>query len=193
MSSSPARARSASRRPSNSPGGESTSESSTPYTIHRNTRKPLAYNPVRSRCSRAWECCNRILDAATQMYGQLVYVNGEKVAHARVRNARRHTVRLHRDSAVRHRADPARGARHARRADRTGAAGYRLRTGRRRCDRHAGRRPRASRRCARGISIGADGAHSAVRKALGLTFEGAAFEEQYMLGDVEVDWSLPRG
>ena len=41
--------------------------------------------------------------------------------------------------------------------------------------------------------IGADGAHSAVRKALGLTFEGAAFEEQYMLGDVEVDWSMPRG
>ncbi|BBX02351.1 pentachlorophenol monooxygenase [Mycolicibacterium moriokaense] len=41
--------------------------------------------------------------------------------------------------------------------------------------------------------IGADGAHSTVRKALGLTFEGAAFEEQYMLGDVEVDWSMPRG
>ncbi len=41
--------------------------------------------------------------------------------------------------------------------------------------------------------IGADGAHSTVRKALGLTFEGAAFEEQYMLGDVEVDWSVPPG
>jgi pentachlorophenol monooxygenase len=41
--------------------------------------------------------------------------------------------------------------------------------------------------------IGADGAHSTVRKALGLTFEGGAFEEQYMLGDVEVDWSLPAG
>ncbi|MBO0675967.1 FAD-dependent monooxygenase [Mycolicibacterium sp. S2-37] len=41
--------------------------------------------------------------------------------------------------------------------------------------------------------IGADGAHSVVRKALGLTFEGAAFSEQYMLGDVEVDWSQPRG
>jgi pentachlorophenol monooxygenase len=41
--------------------------------------------------------------------------------------------------------------------------------------------------------IGADGAHSVVRKTLGLTFEGAAFEEQYMLGDVEVDWSVPRG
>ena len=41
--------------------------------------------------------------------------------------------------------------------------------------------------------IGADGAHSVVRKTLGCAFEGAAFEEQYMLGDVEVDWSLPRG
>lgn len=41
--------------------------------------------------------------------------------------------------------------------------------------------------------VGADDAHSAVRKGLGLTFEGAAFEEQHMLADVEVDWSLPRG
>lgn len=41
--------------------------------------------------------------------------------------------------------------------------------------------------------VGADGAHSVVRKTLGLTFEGAAFEEQYMLGDVEVDWSMPAG
>lgn len=39
--------------------------------------------------------------------------------------------------------------------------------------------------------IGADGAHSLVRKSLGLSFEGGAFDEQYMLGDVEVDWSLP--
>jgi 2-polyprenyl-6-methoxyphenol hydroxylase-like FAD-dependent oxidoreductase len=41
--------------------------------------------------------------------------------------------------------------------------------------------------------VGADGAHSVVRRTLGLTFEGAAFEEQYMLGDVEVDWSMPPG
>jgi FAD binding domain len=41
--------------------------------------------------------------------------------------------------------------------------------------------------------VGADGAHSAVRKGLGLASEGAAFEEQYMLGDVEVDWSIPAG
>lgn len=41
--------------------------------------------------------------------------------------------------------------------------------------------------------IGADGAHSAVRKGLGLSFEGAAFAEQYMLGDVELDWTVPPG
>lgn len=32
-----------------------------------------------------------------------------------------------------------------------------------------------------------------MRRTLGLSFEGAAFAEQYMLGDVEVDWNLPRG
>jgi 2-polyprenyl-6-methoxyphenol hydroxylase-like FAD-dependent oxidoreductase len=43
--------------------------------------------------------------------------------------------------------------------------------------------------------VGCDGAHSIVRKTLGCTFEGGAFEESYMLGDVEVegDWSQPRG
>lgn len=41
--------------------------------------------------------------------------------------------------------------------------------------------------------VGADGAHSVVRKTLGLSFEGGAFTEEYMLGDVEVDWSLPAG
>ena len=41
--------------------------------------------------------------------------------------------------------------------------------------------------------VGCDGAHSVVRKGLGLTFEGAAFAESFMLGDVEVDWSVPSG
>ncbi|MFD3745715.1 FAD-dependent monooxygenase [Nocardia sp. NPDC058633] len=41
--------------------------------------------------------------------------------------------------------------------------------------------------------VGCDGAHSTVRKSLGLSFEGAAFAEQYMLGDVELDWSQPHG
>ncbi|MGW6913960.1 FAD-dependent monooxygenase [Kitasatospora sp. NPDC054939] len=41
--------------------------------------------------------------------------------------------------------------------------------------------------------VGCDGAHSRVRRAVGLRFEGDAFPEQYMLGDVEVDWDLPPG
>ncbi|WP_328664563.1 FAD-dependent monooxygenase [Streptomyces sp. NBC_00328] len=41
--------------------------------------------------------------------------------------------------------------------------------------------------------VGCDGAHSIVRKKLGLAFEGSAFPEEYMLGDVEVDWDLPQG
>ena len=44
-----------------------------------------------------------------------------------------------------------------------------------------------------GHLVGCDGAHSIVRKGLGLTFEGGAFEEQYMLGDVDVDWHQPAG
>ncbi|MGW8884604.1 FAD-dependent monooxygenase [Streptomyces sp. NPDC055749] len=41
--------------------------------------------------------------------------------------------------------------------------------------------------------IGCDGAHSNVRKGLGLAFEGGAFPEEYMLADVEADWDLPHG
>ncbi|RPE29297.1 FAD-dependent monooxygenase [Kitasatospora cineracea] len=41
--------------------------------------------------------------------------------------------------------------------------------------------------------VGCDGAHSTVRKAAGIAFDGDAFPEQYMLGDVELDWDLPPG
>ncbi|WP_037646134.1 FAD-dependent monooxygenase [Streptomyces exfoliatus] len=44
-----------------------------------------------------------------------------------------------------------------------------------------------------GYLIGCDGAHSIVRKQLGLAFEGGAFPEEYMLADVETDWDLPYG
>ncbi|WP_406282114.1 FAD-dependent monooxygenase [Streptomyces sp. NBC_00209] len=44
-----------------------------------------------------------------------------------------------------------------------------------------------------GYLVGCDGAHSAVRKGLGLSFEGGAFGEEYMLADVEADWDLPYG
>ncbi|MGR4878397.1 FAD-dependent monooxygenase [Streptomyces sp. LARHCF249] len=41
--------------------------------------------------------------------------------------------------------------------------------------------------------VGCDGAHSIVRKGLGLSYEGGAFPEEFMLADVEVDWDLPHG
>src|SRR5215469_11623047 len=41
--------------------------------------------------------------------------------------------------------------------------------------------------------IGCDGAHSAVRRALGIAFEGDAFPMSFMLGDVHIAWDLPRG
>lgn len=41
--------------------------------------------------------------------------------------------------------------------------------------------------------VGCDGAHSLVRKGLGLSFEGGAFPEEYMLADAAVDWDLPYG
>jgi 2-polyprenyl-6-methoxyphenol hydroxylase-like FAD-dependent oxidoreductase len=41
--------------------------------------------------------------------------------------------------------------------------------------------------------VGCDGAHSTVRQALGLRFEGGLgrFPQVFMLGDVELDWDLP--
>ncbi len=41
--------------------------------------------------------------------------------------------------------------------------------------------------------IGCDGAHSAVRRALGVAFEGDAFPVEFMLGDVAIAWDVPRG
>ena len=38
--------------------------------------------------------------------------------------------------------------------------------------------------------IGADGAHSMVRKALGLTFEGAAYPQAFLLADCKVEWPI---
>lgn len=41
--------------------------------------------------------------------------------------------------------------------------------------------------------VGCDGAHSSVRQALGISFEGDAFPAMFMLGDVHIAWDLPRG
>jgi 2-polyprenyl-6-methoxyphenol hydroxylase-like FAD-dependent oxidoreductase len=41
--------------------------------------------------------------------------------------------------------------------------------------------------------VGCDGAHSAVRHALDIGFPGDRFPMEFMLGDVVVDWDVPRG
>lgn len=41
--------------------------------------------------------------------------------------------------------------------------------------------------------IGCDGAHSTVRSAAGIGFVGDAYPMSFMLGDVRIDWDLPRG
>jgi 2-polyprenyl-6-methoxyphenol hydroxylase-like FAD-dependent oxidoreductase len=38
--------------------------------------------------------------------------------------------------------------------------------------------------------VGCDGAHSTVRKAIGLSFEGKTYEQHFVLADVRLDWSL---
>ena len=39
--------------------------------------------------------------------------------------------------------------------------------------------------------VGCDGAHSPVRRALGLKFEGSTFERLFYVADVELDWHFP--
>jgi 2-polyprenyl-6-methoxyphenol hydroxylase-like FAD-dependent oxidoreductase len=135
---------------------------------------------------------NRILDAAVQMFGQLVYVNGEQVAQVEfgtpadipfgfVAIPQYATERILREELAMHGVQVERGVR---------VGGFEQDTDGVTATLDAGGGQQVVR--ARYL-VGADGAHSAVRKALGLTFEGAAFDEQYMLGDVEVDWSVPRG
>lgn len=134
----------------------------------------------------------RILDAALLMRGQIVYVNGERVAQLDmtlpddvpfgfIAIPQYATEAILRDELARHGVQVQRGVRVAGFEQDADGVTATL----------AGDAGEQTVRAA--YLIGADGAHSAVRKGLGLTFEGAAFEEQYMLGDVEVDWSMPRG
>jgi 2-polyprenyl-6-methoxyphenol hydroxylase-like FAD-dependent oxidoreductase len=39
-----------------------------------------------------------------------------------------------------------------------------------------------------GWLIGCDGVHSHIRKASGIAFEGSAYQEEFLLGDVDLDW-----
>jgi pentachlorophenol monooxygenase len=135
---------------------------------------------------------NRILDAATEMFGQIVYVNGEKVADLEfatpgdipfgfIAIPQYATESILREELAMHGVQVERGLRVTGfDQDPDGVTAT--------LDGDGGQLTVRA-----GYLVGADGAHSVIRKTLGLTFEGAAFEEQYMLGDVEVDWSLPRG
>jgi len=41
--------------------------------------------------------------------------------------------------------------------------------------------------------VGCDGAHSIVRDAIGATFDGTAYPETFLLGDVRLDWDMKEG
>lgn len=41
--------------------------------------------------------------------------------------------------------------------------------------------------------LGCDGAHSAVRKAIGLPFEGSTYSDEFIMADAKLDWDLPDG
>jgi 2-polyprenyl-6-methoxyphenol hydroxylase-like FAD-dependent oxidoreductase len=134
----------------------------------------------------------RIMDAAVQMRGQIVYVNGNKTAQLDlslpddvpfgfVAIPQYATERILREELAMRGVQVERGLRLAGFEQDSDGVTATL-TG-----------EDSERTVRAGYLVGADGAHSTVRKTLGLTFEGAAFEEQYMLGDVEVDWSVPQG
>ena len=41
-----------------------------------------------------------------------------------------------------------------------------------------------------GVLVGCDGAHSRVRKALGISFDGVQYPDHFLLADLDIDWSL---
>jgi 2-polyprenyl-6-methoxyphenol hydroxylase-like FAD-dependent oxidoreductase len=150
---------------------------------------------IQPRTLELWESAGvltRALDAAIPMHGQLVFVNGEEVARIElalppevpygfIALPQYETERLL--------------------AERLTELGGRVERGIELLDFTEDadgvtavlRGPGGESRERVGYLVGCDGAHSVVRKGLGLAFEGAAFPEQFMLGDVEVDWNQPRG
>lgn len=134
----------------------------------------------------------QILDAAVPFHGQIVYVNGEPAGQADfalpedvpfgfIGLPQYSTERVLREELATRGVPIERGVRLAGFEQDTGGVTATLEG------------PDGQQTVRAQYLLGADGAHSVVRKTLGLTFEGAAFDEQYMLGDVEVDWSQPPG
>jgi 2-polyprenyl-6-methoxyphenol hydroxylase-like FAD-dependent oxidoreductase len=150
---------------------------------------------VQPRTLELWEAAGvltRALDAATPMYGQLLYVNGSPVG--------RIELALPPDVPYGFIALPQYETERLL-AERLAELGGRVERGVELVgfDQDAGgvtavlRAPGGETQVRAGYLIGCDGAHSLVRKGLGTEFAGDAFPEEYMLGDVEVDWDLPAG
>jgi 2-polyprenyl-6-methoxyphenol hydroxylase-like FAD-dependent oxidoreductase len=150
---------------------------------------------VQPRTLELWEAAGvlpAVLDAALPIRGQIVYRNGEQVAamdlalppdmaYGFAALPQYETERLLREALARHGCAPERGVELVSfTQDDDGVTA--LLVG-----------PAGDETVRARYLVGADGAHSIVRKTLGLSFEGGAFPEEYMLGDVEVDWSLPAG
>ncbi len=154
--------------------------------------KAVGVQPRTLEVFEAMGVLRRILDAAVQMRGQLVYVNGEKVAELQLQLPadvpfgfiaipQYATERILREELELHGVRVERGVRlQTLRQDDDGVTATLADDG--------GEHQLRAR-----YLVGADGAHSIVRKTLGLSFDGGAFDEQYMLGDVEVNWALPQG
>ncbi|MFE3291289.1 FAD-dependent monooxygenase [Rhodococcus sp. NPDC059234] len=150
---------------------------------------------IQPRTLELWDAMGVVrpaLDAATVMRGQLVYVNGVRTATMELSLPSQvpyrfaalpqyETERVLAEALARHGATPRRGTEFAAFDQHDDHVVSSVR------DTH-GRSTIASR-----YLVGCDGAHSVVRKGLGLGFEGDAFPEEYMLADVELDWTMPTG
>lgn len=152
---------------------------------------------IQPRTLEVWDSMGLVrqaLDAAEPMLGQLVYINGRQMSSV--------TLDLPPDVPYGFAALPQYEVEHLL-ADHLAARGTHVERGTRlESFEHDGGEVRATlahasgspdEEVTAGYLIGCDGAHSTVRRGLGLSFEGGAFPEEYMIGDVQVDWSLPRG
>ena len=150
---------------------------------------------IQPRTLELWEAAGvltRALDAATPMHGQIFFVNGRQVGRMElvlpsdvpygfVALPQYETERLLADRLAELGGRVERGVELVRFSQDAGGVTAVL---------HG---PGGESQVRADYLVGCDGAHSAVRKGLGLEFAGDAFPEEYMLGDVEVDWSLPAG
>jgi 2-polyprenyl-6-methoxyphenol hydroxylase-like FAD-dependent oxidoreductase len=150
---------------------------------------------IQPRTLELWESAGvlwRALDAGTPMRGQVVYVDGQQVA--------RMDLALPPEVPYGFLALPQYETERVL-AERLGELGGRVERGvelvgfEQAADGVTGllRGPDGEAEVRADYLVGCDGAHSVVRKGLGVSFVGDAFPERYMLGDVEVDWHQPPG